>query len=1170
MRHYGTRCVRLQMAGAAGTGVAQFEVTDVKRPILSAGRMADSGHTLVLNAQDPHLLRPTGERVLLEMHGGLPFVRATVVGSTRIPGVHWIAPVEAPMPQAPLAGEAPAEPLLAMPRAQALQKDDVQAGVVAKGLRGPVVPTPAEVAEHELTHLPAKPWCEHCIRGRGRDAVHKATTERIDEVIPVIEMDYFYITGAAGDGEKNSQTAIAAVCRSTGYLFASAVEEKGPKCAYAVAAMVSWLKELGYAKCVLQSDGEPSLVAYRDAVRERYLKDAAPGAVELVTCRVSPVGSHESNGGAERAVQTLRGLARVYLDSMQSKTGCEGLPAASPWWSWALRHAAWTYNRFHVRHDTRCTPYTKLRWRVYQQPLVTFGELVLARRPGAHLQKAESWFVYGAWVGRDSRNDEHIILTKAGVLRSRAVRRLTPDRCWSSDLVTHMEWTPWRTAAVMRGRPPKETGGEPLVSAPMPTADAAYGLLPNAPRPAASSASAAPSAAFQAGEAEGAGAQAQQPAAAAAGSADQQGGGMLVDDLVLRDSMAASSSSGQDRAGPPAGAAQAPPSPKQSRDLESEEQNPAKHARVSVLPESVRAWLALPLPNSELAISAPQALGGTLRQRSATPPMGEAETSSPASPKKARGASDMDITVINMVSNVCEAERIEAEELLSSTSEGALRQETARAKHLETLKQHEVYESHPLPMGVKPMSCRWVDRDDGIKAKSRLTARGYEQRLTGEETFYAGTPLASTLRLLLVMAKMRGYSVSVGDCQDAFLQAPIQEASEVWVWPPPEARETEGHAWLLRKTLPGLKGGPAAWGDHATEITTKEFGLTPSRVDPCLSSDVKKEVWCMRHMDDYLMVGPRSSLQALHEGMEKKMKLRDIAYLDNPGDSVQFLGWILTRTTLGFDVLVNSELAKEIVDDAGLRGSTRSSAVPGTRDRVENDTPATDLEHRYYRTQVGRLLFYSVLRPDLQFATTQLSKHVHAPKASHMVMLKRAIRYLATTSHWVLHLVPTGRRPRIETQTDSDWAGSEDRRSTSGGVVMVAGACVLSYSRTQASRALSSCEAELYAMGSGAVESLQLHALMCEQGFLQRDEIPLLRTDSSSALTLAGRRGQGRLKHVECRLLALQDWTLEKRISLGRVSTDMNDSDALTKFLSKNAMNAIMTRLGVGEPGVSS
>ena len=129
---------------------------------------------------------------------------------------------------------------------------------------------------------------------------------------------------------------------------------------------------------------------------------------------------------------------------------------------------------------------------------------------------------------------------------------------------------------------------------------------------------------------------------------------------------------------------------------------------------------------------------------------------------------------------------------------------------------------------MRPLTCRWVDRDDGVKTKSRLTARGYEQRLSGDESFYSGTPLAFSLRLLLVMAHLRGYSVSIVDCQDASLQVPIQEVAEVWVWPPPEAQESEGHAWLLRKTLPGLKGGPAAWGDHATETTTREFGLTPS------------------------------------------------------------------------------------------------------------------------------------------------------------------------------------------------------------------------------------------------------------------------------------------------------------------------------------------------------
>ena len=290
------------------------------------------------------------------------------------------------------------------------------------------------------------------------------------------------------------------------------------------------------------------------------------------------------------------------------------------------------------------------------------------------------------------------------------------------------------------------------------------------------------------------------------------------------------------------------------------------------------------------------------------------------------------------------------------------------------------------------MSCSWVDRDDGLKAKARLTARGYEQHLTGTEKFYSGTPLATTLRTLLVVAKLRGYSVSVGDCQDAFLQAPIQDAEEVWVWPPPEAQESEGHAWLLHKTLPGLKGGPAAWGDHATEITRKEFGLTPSRVDPCVSSNIQKEIWIMRHMDDYLMVGHQDGLQQLHSGMADKMRLRDITFVDNPGDSIQFLGWIISRTAAGFDLAVNSGLAKEIVNDAGLKGSARASSVPGSKDRVADDTPATTIEHSYYRTQVGRLLFYSVLRPDLQFVTTQLAKHVHAPTVSHLIMLKRAIQ----------------------------------------------------------------------------------------------------------------------------------------------------------------------------------
>ena len=169
----------------------------------------------------------------LEMHGGLPFVRAKVEWS-EIANL-TIAPDEVPV--APLAGELPRVPLLAVPVPDALVQEDLRAGA-AKGLKEPAIPTPAEVSEHELTHLPAKPWCEHCIRGRGRDEVHRSTkNDHIDQVVPLIEMDYFFVTDT-----QDSQTGLVAVCRSTGYSFCSAVAEKGPKCAYGVASMVSWLR----------------------------------------------------------------------------------------------------------------------------------------------------------------------------------------------------------------------------------------------------------------------------------------------------------------------------------------------------------------------------------------------------------------------------------------------------------------------------------------------------------------------------------------------------------------------------------------------------------------------------------------------------------------------------------------------------------------------------------------------------------------------------------------------------------------------------------------------------------------------------------------------------------------------------------------------------------------
>ena len=101
------------------------------------------------------------------------------------------------------------------------------------------------------------------------------------------------------------------------------------------------------------------------------------------------------------------------------------------------------------------------------------------------------------------------------------------------------------------------------------------------------------------------------------------------------------------------------------------------------------------------------------------------------------------------------------------------------------------------------------------------------------------------------------------------------------------------------------------------------------------------------------------------------------------------------------------------------------------------------------------------------------------------------------------------------------------RQSCSGGAVLFHGCAVLTWARTQKTRALSSAEAELYAIGSGAIEGLGAAQLL---QVWQCKAVPLLLTDSQGALAVCKRRGPGRMKHVELKMLTVQEWLKTGRL----------------------------------------
>jgi hypothetical protein len=56
---------------------------------------------------------------------------------------------------------------------------------------------------------------------------------------------------------------------------------------------------------------------------------------------------------------------------------------------------------------------------------------------------------------------------------------------------------------------------------------------------------------------------------------------------------------------------------------------------------------------------------------------------------------------------------------------------------------------------------------------------------------------------------------------------------------------------------------------------------------------------------------------------------------------------------------------------------------------VEDETPCDAVNHRYYRTQVGRLPYYGALRAEMQFAIKELARDVQAPTQASLNALKR-------------------------------------------------------------------------------------------------------------------------------------------------------------------------------------
>ena len=181
-------------------------------------------------------------------------------------------------------------------------------GRAAVGLRAPVRVSRAQVEEHELIHTPYRSWCSICVKARGQKMPHlkgKDEEEEFGVKVPKISMDYFYMSK---NDEKAKQNPLLVILNEeTNEKYARAIGQTG----IGTEGVMEWLvrdiseefKSWGHAggpggHIILKSDGEPAMVALREAVARFH------GG--LVVPETSAKGESQSNRAVEGAGRTVR------------------------------------------------------------------------------------------------------------------------------------------------------------------------------------------------------------------------------------------------------------------------------------------------------------------------------------------------------------------------------------------------------------------------------------------------------------------------------------------------------------------------------------------------------------------------------------------------------------------------------------------------------------------------------------------------------------------------------------------------------------------------------------------------------------------------------------------------------------------------------------------------
>jgi hypothetical protein len=497
----------------------------------------------------------------------------------------------------------------------------------------------------------------------------------------------------------------------------------------------------------------------------------------------------------------------------------------------------------------------------------------------------------------------------------------------------------------------------------------------------------------------------------------------------------------------------------------------------------------------------------------------------------------------------------------------------AENEELESLIANKTFSPTTLPEGANLVGCKWVykiklNADGSVdRFKARLVAQGFTQELGIDyQATFAPVVRASTLRWLIALSVIHGWSRKLADIKTAFLNPTLAEA--IFMKQPPGHHFGElGNILRLLKALYGLKQAGRLWYQLLQEFLRSK-GFTQSKADPCvffLRISDTEVVFLAIYVDDICFFGHDSAISKALELLKKEFALRDLGNLD------YVLGIQLQTTSSGV-LLHQTKYIQTILsrfqEHLGSPVQTPLAHTP-ILPRLESTAEGYDakLDSRFdvklYLEAIGALNHAATYtRIDIATAVSFLSAFNSDPALKHWNAVIRVFNYLQTCADFGIFYSKSGNASPIG-YPDAAYNIHSRSRSQLGYVVMLANGPIHWKSTKTKVTCMSSTEAE-YMSISDLGRELQSYANLYDALQLPLTKPMLIYEDNLGTIAMCVSDSYtARSKHIAVRYHHIRDLVESGLVKIYHIRTTEQPADLLTKGLHRLQFAKLRQLLGM-------